>query len=95
VHRLEQRLMRRPDVTLERLPTRVLRENFHVSVSGNYHTASLIGVLLELGADRVMFASDHPFEEIADGAGWFDAVAISEADRQKIGRLNAQRLLRL
>src|SRR4051794_24846596 len=92
-YRLEQRLKRRADVTLERLPTVVLRENFYVSVSGNYHTASLIGVLLELGADRVMFAADHPFEDVADGAEWFDAVAISESDRRKIGRLNAERVL--
>jgi 2,3-dihydroxybenzoate decarboxylase len=94
-HRLEQRLKRRADVTLERLPTEVLRENFYVTVSGNYHTASLIGVLLELGADRVMFAADHPFEDVADGAEWFDAAAISEHDRQKIGRLNVKRLLGL
>lgn len=94
-YRLEQRLKRRADVTLERLPTEVLRENFYVTVSGNYHTASLIGVLLELGADRVMFAADHPFEDVADGAEWFDAAAISEHDRQKIGRLNVKRLLGL
>jgi gamma-resorcylate decarboxylase len=94
-YRLEQRLKRRADVSLERLPTQVLRENFYVTVSGNYHTASLIGVLLELGADRVMFAADHPFEDVADGASWFDAVAISESDREKIGRLNVLRLLGL
>jgi predicted TIM-barrel fold metal-dependent hydrolase len=94
-YRLEQRLKRRADVSLERLPTQVLRENFYVTVSGNYHTASLIGVLLELGADRVMFAVDHPFEDVADGAEWFDAVAISEGDRVKIGRSNVQRLLGL
>jgi predicted TIM-barrel fold metal-dependent hydrolase len=94
-YRLEQRLKRRADVSLERLPTEVLRENFYVTVSGNYHTASLVGVLSELGADRVMFAADHPFEDVADGAEWFDAVAISEADRMKIGRSNVQRVLGL
>jgi 2,3-dihydroxybenzoate decarboxylase len=92
-YRLEQRLKRRADVNLERLPTEVLRENFYVMVSGNYHTASLIGVLLELGSDRVMFAADHPFEDVADGAGWFDAAPIGESDREKIGRLNVKRLL--
>jgi gamma-resorcylate decarboxylase len=94
-YRLEQRLKRRADVSLERLPTQVLRENFSVSVSGNYHTPSLVGVLTEMGPDRVMFAVDHPFEDIADGAEWFDAVAISEGDREKIAHANASRLLRL
>ena len=32
---------------------------------------------------------------MADGAAWFDAVPISEADRLKIGRTNAQRLFGL
>jgi predicted TIM-barrel fold metal-dependent hydrolase len=91
-HRLEQRLKRRGDVNLTRLPTRVLRENFSVTISANYHTPSLIGVLSEMGPDRVMFATDHPFDDVADGAEWFDTVAISERDRAKIARGNAQPL---
>jgi gamma-resorcylate decarboxylase len=95
MHRLEQRLGRRADVRLERLPTQVLRENFHITTSGNYHTPSLVGLLLELGADRVLFAADYPFEDLADGARWMDTVPISERDRAKIGRDNAARLLGL
>src|SRR3954447_8596630 len=92
-YRLEQRLKRRADVAFERPPTQVLRENFHVTISGNYHTPSMSGVLDELGADRVMFAVDHPFEDVADGAEWFDALDLGDDDRRKIGRLNAERLL--
>jgi predicted TIM-barrel fold metal-dependent hydrolase len=92
-YRLEQRLKRRAGVSLQRPPTQVLRENFHVTISGNYHTPSLMGVLSEMGPDRVMFAVDHPFEHVPDGAVWFDAVAVSDADRALIGRANAQRLL--
>jgi gamma-resorcylate decarboxylase len=95
MHRLEQRLGRRADVTLARPPTQVLREHFHITTSGNYHTPSLVGLLLELGADRVLFAADYPFEDVADGARWMDTVPISEADRAKIGRDNAARLLGL
>jgi predicted TIM-barrel fold metal-dependent hydrolase len=95
MHRLEQRLSRRSDVSLERSPTEVLRESFHITTSGNYHTPSLVGLLLELGADRVLFAADHPFEDLADGARWMDTVPIAEGDRLKIGRLNAARLLGL
>jgi gamma-resorcylate decarboxylase len=95
MHRLEQRLSRIPEVRLERPPTQVLRESFHITTSANYHTPSLVGLLLGLGADRVLFAADHPFEEFAEGARWMDAVPISENDRAKIGRANAQRLLGL
>jgi gamma-resorcylate decarboxylase len=93
--RLEQRMAHLPHVRLERPATQYLRDHFYVTTSGNSHTASLVGVLLELGADRLLFAADYPFEEMADGATWFDTVPISGADRLKIGRTNAQRLFRL
>lgn len=95
IARLEQRIAHYPFVSLRRSPTEVLQENFYVTTSGNYHTPSLIGVLLTMGADRVLFAADYPFEEMADAATWFDAAPISESDREKIGRTNAERLLRL
>ena len=95
LNRLEQRMSRIPEMGLARPPTQVLRENFFITTSGNNHMASLLGVLLEVGADRVLFAADYPFEEMADGATWFDSVPISETDRLKIGRTNAQRLFRL
>ncbi|HWI30573.1 MAG TPA: amidohydrolase family protein [Microbacterium sp.] len=93
IARLEQRIAHREDVAFERPPRTVLRENFHLTISGNYHTASLIGILLELGADRVLFAADHPFERMEDAARWFDALPISPADRAKIAHGNATRLL--
>ena len=94
-YRLEQRLKRRADVTLERLPTVVLRENFSVTISGNYHTPSLVGVLSELGPDRVMFAVDHPFEDVADGADWFEELELDPTVREQIASRNAARLLQL
>jgi predicted TIM-barrel fold metal-dependent hydrolase len=71
----------------------VLRENFYVTTSGNSHTASLLAILLDLGADRLLFAADYPFEEMEDGAAWFDEAPVAEGDRLKIGRTNALRLL--
>jgi 2,3-dihydroxybenzoate decarboxylase len=51
--------------------------------------------LLQLGADRVMFAVDWPFEEISHAATWFDAVDLNEVDRLKVGRTNAACLFKL
>lgn len=93
--RLEQRMSHLPHVDLDKPATQYLRDNFYITTSGNNHTASLLGVLLEVGADRLLFAADYPFEEMQDGALWFDTVPISESDREKIGRTNAQRLLGL
>jgi gamma-resorcylate decarboxylase len=71
------------------------RENFYITTSGNFYTPSLINAMLEIGADRIMFSTDWPFENIDHAANWFDACAISENDRLKIGRTNAQRLFKL
>jgi len=71
------------------------RENFHITTSGNFHTPALFSAMLEIGADRIMFSTDWPFENIDHAARWFDACPISESDRIKIGRTNARRLFKL
>ncbi|MGV1050319.1 MAG: amidohydrolase family protein [Solirubrobacterales bacterium] len=93
VQRTEQRLSHIPTAKLERGPADCLRENFFITTSGNFHTQSLLGAILQVGSDRILFAADYPFERTAEAAGWFDAAPISEGDRLKIGRGNAQRLL--
>ena len=69
--------------------------NFHITVSGNFCTPALLTALLTLGADRILFSTDWPFENVDHAADWFDAAPISEADRLKIGRTNAIRLFKL
>jgi len=49
----------------------------------------------EIGADRVLFSSDYPFEEMEEASQWFDAAEIGENDREKIGRENAKTLFEL
>jgi len=71
------------------------QENFHITTSGNFRTQTLIDAILEIGADRILFSTDWPFENIDHAAIWFDAATISEADRHKIGRGNARRLFKL
>ena len=51
--------------------------------------------MLEVGADRIMFSTDWPFENVDHAANWFDTASISEADRMKIGRTNAIELFKL
>lgn len=70
-------------------------QNFHITTSGNFRTQSLIDAMLEIGADRILFSTDWPFENIDHAAMWFDAADISEPDRLKIGRTNALRLFKL
>ena len=95
VDRTRQRLSRIPGLRLERTATEYLRENFFVTTSGNFHTTSLLGVIEMVGAERVMFSVDYPFEEVSDATEWFDAAPIEEETRRLIGRENAMRLLGL
>jgi len=93
--RLDHRLSKIPGRPAKRTMAEYFRRNFHLTTSGNFSTQSLIHAILTVGADRVMFAVDYPFEDHAQAAAWFDAVEIAERDRIKIGRDNAVALFGL
>jgi predicted TIM-barrel fold metal-dependent hydrolase len=66
-----------------------------LTTSGNFSTSALHQAIAEVGIDRVLWSADYPFEDISDAASWIDALAISEADKQKIVRQNARKLFKL
>jgi gamma-resorcylate decarboxylase len=72
-----------------------LRQNCYITTSGNFRTQTLTEVMLEVGPDRILYSVDYPFEDMGMAAEWFDHVAISDGDRLKIARTNAQQLFRL
>ncbi len=72
-----------------------LRSNFHLTTSGQFHDAPFRCALAELGAGRILFSIDYPFEEFAEAAAWFDSTELSDADRLKIARTNAIELFKL
>jgi predicted TIM-barrel fold metal-dependent hydrolase len=51
--------------------------------------------LLTVGADRILFASDYPYEMATDAARWIETAPISENDRRKICYSNAAALFGL
>jgi len=93
--RLDHRLAKVPNRPAKKTIRDYLRQNFHVTTSGHFSTPSLIHAILTMGADRIMFAVDYPFEDHAQAAGWFDGAEIAEQDRIKIGRANAWALFGL
>jgi len=80
---------------IERKPSDYLRSNVWYTCSGNWLDSALLATIHEVGAGRVMFASDYPWEQIADGADFIEAAPISEDDRRKICHENAARLFDL
>ncbi|KAK1702764.1 hypothetical protein BDP67DRAFT_537137 [Colletotrichum lupini] len=78
------------------------RENIYVTTSGNFSTRALKYVVDEIGADRVLFSVDYPYETIEMCSAWWDGQAeeVKEAvggveNYRKIGRDNAKKLLKL
>ena len=72
-----------------------VRSNFMLTTSGNFSTSALNQAIAEIGIERVLWSADYPFEDISDAADWIDAAPLSEDDRKKIVRTNAQKLFKL
>jgi 2,3-dihydroxybenzoate decarboxylase len=65
------------------------------TTSGNFNDRALITALPTVGADRIMFASECPYDMATDAARWIEAPPISENDRRKICYGNAAALFGL
>jgi 2,3-dihydroxybenzoate decarboxylase len=80
------------DKRLERRLQDYLSDNFYVSTSGHFSDQALISAILTIGADRILFAVDYPYETMAPAAEWIERAPISERDRRKIAYGNARAL---
>ncbi len=72
-----------------------MRQNFHLTTSGQFRDPPFHCALAEMGVARLMFSVDYPYEEMAPGAEWFDNTELSDGDRLRIGRTNAIELFKL
>ncbi|MDO3069699.1 amidohydrolase family protein [Mycobacteroides abscessus] len=80
---------------LERTLPEYFSSNIHLTTSGNFNDQALIGAVLGVGADNIMFSVDYPFAEPGVAGRWLDTAPISESDRRKIAYGNAMSLLGL
>jgi predicted TIM-barrel fold metal-dependent hydrolase len=48
-----------------------------------------------LGADRIGFAVDAPFESYKKAVDFMDSLSICDSDKEKIYHLNAERLFKI
>jgi 2,3-dihydroxybenzoate decarboxylase len=83
------------DKRVERRLQDYLCDNFYVSTSGIFNDQALINAVLTIGADRILFAADYPYEAMEPAAQWIERAPISENDRRKIAAGNARRLFAL
>jgi predicted TIM-barrel fold metal-dependent hydrolase len=76
-------------------PAQYFRDNFWVTMSGMYWQPVLQFVCSVLTADKIMFATDYPYESGREAVQFMNSMPLSNGDREKICHLNAEKLLRL
>ena len=96
IWRVDHRIARTSVRPKAKLPiAHYLQKNFYITTSGAFRTQALIDTIMEVGADRVLYSVDYPYEDMGEATEWFDNAAISEPDRLKIAHGNARQLFRL
>ncbi|RJQ79481.1 amidohydrolase [Pseudonocardiaceae bacterium YIM PH 21723] len=69
--------------------------NFHVTISAVLSTPRLEDVIEVIGTQRVLYATDYPYESMEETASWWDALELDPVDRTAMERGNAIALLGL
>jgi uncharacterized protein len=69
-----------------------LRENVHYTFSGFNFLPAFLELLLQVGVDRIMFSTDHPYQSMAEGRAFLDRLPVSDVDRERIAHGNAEQL---
>ncbi|MFH1650575.1 MAG: amidohydrolase family protein [Chloroflexota bacterium] len=80
---------------IERRPSDYLRTNFTVTTSGMSFLPAFMCAYMALGADRIAFAVDYPYEDSGEARKFILETPISDADKEKILHGNAERLFHL
>ena len=80
---------------LQKNPSQYFKDNFYVTTSGMYWQPVLQFVCSALGSDRIMFATDYPYESIKEAAQFIESATISDGDKRQISHLNSEKILGL
>ncbi|HEX4407410.1 MAG TPA: amidohydrolase family protein [Xanthobacteraceae bacterium] len=80
---------------LKKTPLQYIRDNLIVTPSGNWYEPAFMCTLLALGADRIIWAVDWPYEANTVAMDFFRRLPLNDTDKEKIAHLNAERVLHL
>jgi 2,3-dihydroxybenzoate decarboxylase len=80
---------------IEKKPSDYVKSNFTVTFSGMFFTPAFLCAFLGMGADRIAFSIDYPYERPEEAVRFVKELPISDADKEKICYGNAARLLKL
>ncbi len=82
-------------VQLKKEPSQYIRDNVAVTLSGMYSAEPMNCAIAALGASRVMFSADYPFEDMAEAGHFMDSVVMDEEARADVAHRNATRLFNI
>ena len=71
------------------------QRNFVITTSGHEDPLALEYSVKKLGADRVMWAIDYPYQPTAPAVAFMDAAPLSDADKAKVYHQNAERIFHI
>ncbi len=77
---------------IKRTPSQVMLENMYVTTSGRFSKPLLEYVLKIMGEDRVMLATDYPYENLDQSMNFIRGCGLPDKIFQKICSGNAARL---
>jgi 2,3-dihydroxybenzoate decarboxylase len=80
---------------LQRKPSEVLRQNVHYTTSGMCWEPAVMFVHQLMGADRLMYAMDYPYQVVADEVAAMDALPLSAEHKKMFFQTNAEKLFQL
>ena len=80
---------------LKLTPSEYFKRNFYITTSGMNWEPTLKFCIEVLGADRIMWAIDYPYQDHPDAVDFMDAARISEKHKQMIYHENAERVFKI
>ena len=76
-------------------PSEYMQRNFSITTSGLEDPLALRYVIDRMGVERVMWAIDYPFQQMAASVAFIESAALSELEREQIAHRNAERIFRI
>jgi len=80
---------------INRKPSEYLKTNFWINTSGLFFQPALQCAYQALGADRIMFGVDYPYQLNEEAAQFMKEADIPDEDKEKICSSNAEKLFGL
>ena len=77
---------------LEKKPSEYLKSNVYITTSGNYYEPAFKCAYEAMGKERILLATDYPFEDMEECIRFVDGLPLSREDRERIYAVNAQAL---